>query len=85
LDEDRIVVTANADDFRKLLPSQTVHPGLITLPTVALERSWQLLLIALAFLELQPDPEDFMINRAIEISACAAMRAYELPPSDETG
>ena len=33
--EDRIVVTENADDFRKLAAGVDVHPGLIILPSIA--------------------------------------------------
>ncbi|WP_158554913.1 DUF5615 family PIN-like protein [Methylovirgula sp. 4M-Z18] len=37
IDEDRIIVTENADDFRKLAGAVDLHPGLIILPSVARE------------------------------------------------
>jgi predicted nuclease of predicted toxin-antitoxin system len=40
--EDRIVVTENADDFRKLAAAVDLHPGLIILPSIA---------------RLEPDPK----------------------------
>jgi predicted nuclease of predicted toxin-antitoxin system len=43
--EDRIVVTENAEDFRKLAGSVELHPGLIVLPSVARSEpngSWSL-------------------------------------------
>ena len=79
LEQDRIIVTANADDFRTLLASTQVHPGLITLPNATLHMSWRLLDAALTFIELHPDPAGYMINRAIELSSVHGIRAYELP------
>jgi predicted nuclease of predicted toxin-antitoxin system len=32
--EDRIIVTENARDFRKLVARETIHPGLIVMPCV---------------------------------------------------
>lgn len=82
LREDRVVITANADDFRTLLSRETVHPGLITLPNAEREDSWRLLQLALAFIELQPSPADYMVNRVIEVSADEGIRPYELPRPD---
>lgn len=79
LQQDRIIITANADDFRSLLIKATVHPGLILLPNGERDANWHLLTIALTFIELQPRPADYMVNRVIEVSASEGIRAYELP------
>ena len=39
IEQDLILVTANARDFRALVSTQEVHPGLIILPSVGRERS----------------------------------------------
>lgn len=51
LEQDRIIITANADDFRSLLSKVAVHAGLILLPNGERDANWRLLEIALAFLE----------------------------------
>ena len=79
--EARIVITTNGVDFRKLLAKEGVHAGLILLPNAEFERSWRLVLIALAFLEIHSNPADFMVNRVLELSASDGIRAYELPPA----
>ena len=80
-EQNRIIVTANADDFRSLLKMVAVRPGLIMLPNADLKQSWELLNVALAFIELHPDPVGYMINRGLEVSAAYGIRAYELPPA----
>ncbi len=83
LAQDRIIVSANADDFRPLIAHEAIHPGLIALPNVEREHSWHLLESALSFIELQPNPLDYMINRLIEVSATGEIMASELPPLDQ--
>src|SRR5687767_12812385 len=60
LAEDRVIVTENAIDFRKLVGSEALHPGLIILPSVGRERSWALLEAAIAFIEASGRPADIM-------------------------
>jgi predicted nuclease of predicted toxin-antitoxin system len=50
LAEDRVIVTENARDFRRLVGKTEVHPGLIILPAVDREGTWKLLQAALAFI-----------------------------------
>ena len=45
--EDRIVVTENAKDLRKLAASVELHPGLIVLPSVARSEAQRLMELAL--------------------------------------
>jgi len=41
--EDRVIVTQNGRDFRRLAGSAELHPGLIILPSLGRERTWTLL------------------------------------------
>jgi plasmid stability protein len=55
--EDRIIVTENADDFRKLATSVELRPGLIILPSVSrLEAQWLMDLVISCLIRLNPDP-----------------------------
>jgi predicted nuclease of predicted toxin-antitoxin system len=53
--EDRVIVTQNARDFRRLAGSAERHPGLVVLPSLDREGSWALLQAALTFLETRGD------------------------------
>ncbi len=68
LNEDRVIVTENAVDFRKLLGREDLHPGLIILPPVDRDVSLRLLSQALAFLVTQGPPDHVMVNRVLEIT-----------------
>lgn len=48
--EDRIIVTENARDFRKVVAREAIHPGLIVMPCVDRETSWRLLQAAISHL-----------------------------------
>jgi predicted nuclease of predicted toxin-antitoxin system len=50
VEEDRVIVTENADDFRKLAGGVDVHPGLIILPSVARAAAQQLMDVAIEHL-----------------------------------
>jgi predicted nuclease of predicted toxin-antitoxin system len=64
--EDRVIVTQNGRDFRRLLASTELHPGLIILASTDRERSWGLLQAAIAFLEQQGEPMSVMVNHVLE-------------------
>ena len=55
--EDRIVVTANASDYRRLLARMPIHPGVIIVDPRTRGQSWRLVDIALDFIELQSQLE----------------------------
>ena len=82
IDDDRIVITFNAEDFRKLLARVVVHPGAIMPEALEREPSWRLIEITLAFLELHPDPAGYMVNRVLEVSIRDGIRPYELPTAE---
>jgi hypothetical protein len=48
-------VTANASDFRELAEVRGVHPGLITMPSVARARQIELLDAGISFIEETAD------------------------------
>lgn len=79
IQEDRIIVTGNARDFRGLIERQSVHPGLIILPAVDRDGTWRLLEEVLTRLEREPDPGRYMVNRVIEVDQAGAVRTYRMP------
>jgi predicted nuclease of predicted toxin-antitoxin system len=77
--EDRIIVTENARDFRKLVGAAPIHPGLIILASVGREATWRLLSIAIADLLAQTNPDQAMINRVLELGPDGHRTYYDLP------
>jgi predicted nuclease of predicted toxin-antitoxin system len=81
IEEDRIIVTENARDFRKLCARAAIHPGLILLPSIEKEGTWILLQAALRHLEaLSPErPQDALVNHVLEIDENGAVAMRPLP------
>ncbi|MGZ8363816.1 MAG: DUF5615 family PIN-like protein [Caulobacteraceae bacterium] len=79
LNESRIIVTQNARDFRKLAGAVDIHPGLVILPAVAREQSWNLLCAVIDTILAQGNPDQIMINRVAEVSAAGEVILYDLP------
>jgi predicted nuclease of predicted toxin-antitoxin system len=79
LAQGRTIVTENARDFRKLVGATHTHPGLIILPAVGRERSWDLLGQALVAIEALGDPNRVMINRVVEVTASGEVSLHDLP------
>jgi predicted nuclease of predicted toxin-antitoxin system len=79
--EDRIIVTENAGDFRKLAASVELHPGLIILPSVARVEAQRLMDWVVAYLlESSGDrPQDLLVNAVLTISASGALRVALSP------
>jgi hypothetical protein len=65
--DDRIIVTQNARDFRRLLGQVELHPGLIILPAVDREGTWTLLESVIKFLNERGEPMSVMVNHVIEV------------------
>ena len=76
LRDDRIIVTANRADFRKLLARELLHPGAIVVASLERDPAWQLILLAIAFIELQSRPTDYMVNHIVEVSVRNGVRPY---------
>jgi predicted nuclease of predicted toxin-antitoxin system len=79
--EDRVIVTENAIDFRKLAARVKRHPGLIVLPSVARDASLGLLVAALHHLAMLGDPADVMIDHVLEVSKSGNFTLSALPPA----
>jgi predicted nuclease of predicted toxin-antitoxin system len=77
--EDRVIVTENARDFRRLVSNTQLHPGIIILPAIDREGTWTLLQAALAFIEERGKPMDVMVNRILEVDKSGAMTLVPLP------
>lgn len=79
--EDRIIVTENADDFRRLAAGVDLHPGLIILPSVARLEAQRLMDLVIAHLyRLNPErPQDAVVNSALTISRTGSIRIDPLP------
>jgi len=67
IEADRIIVTENADDFRKLAGRVNVHPGLIILPSVARAEAQRLMDIVIAHLTDAGGerPQDLLVNSVL--------------------
>jgi len=79
LAEDRVIVTENAVDFRKLVAREEVHPGLILLPSVARDASLRLLTEAIAHLASLGEPSDVIVNHVLEVSEAGTFTLSPLP------
>ena len=78
LERDLVLVTENARDFRALVATRDVHPGLIVLPCVGRARSEALLRVAIDFLAERGDPMDVMVNQVLEVNAEAEITLYPM-------
>lgn len=76
--DDRVIVTVNGRDYRKLLAKMPLHPGAIIAEALDNELTWQLILAALAYIEIQTNPADYMVNRVVEVSLADGVRPYRL-------
>ena len=88
IDEDFVLVTQDARDFRNLVAREEIHPGLIILPNLDRQQSEALLSEAINYLDGRGDPMDLMVNRVLEIAEDGSLRIDDLPttvarPSDE--
>jgi hypothetical protein len=81
IEADRIIVTENADDFRKLAGRVNVHPGLIILPSVARAEAQRLMDIVIAHLTDAGGerPQDLLVNSVLTITLAADIRIDPLP------
>ena len=79
--EDRVIVTQNARDFRRLVGKTELHPGLIILPAMDREGTWKLLRSALAFVRERGEPMSVMVNHVLEVDESGVMTILPLPPT----
>lgn len=81
LDDDRVLVTHNPIDFRKLVGRVEVHPGLIILEENSREASWSQPQTAIQLIAASGgnNPRSRMLNRVIEVDAGSSATSYLLP------
>lgn len=79
IDEDLIIVTQNACDFRALAAREEIHPGMIMLPCVGRARAEGLIRRAIAHVEMLGDPAVIMVNKVLEIDSVGGIVLYDLP------
>ena len=73
IEQDLVVVTHNARDFRALVGTHDIHPGLIVLPALERDRTEELLRAVIEFLCADADPMDVMVNHVLEVSVDGRM------------
>lgn len=81
--EDRIIVTQNAGDFRKLVGRLELHPGLIILPATGAAASIGHMAAVLVHIESAStgNPRSWMLNRVVEVDEEGRVGSEALPPS----
>lgn len=79
LTEDRVILTENAVDFRKLVSRQELHPGLILLPSVSRDLSFRLLIDTITHLALLGEPSDVTVNHVLEARDTGTCTLSSLP------
>jgi predicted nuclease of predicted toxin-antitoxin system len=77
--EGRVIVTENGEDFRELAAGADIHPGIVILPCLEREQTWELLQAAIAHIERLGDPMAAMVNMALEIDEAGRIEMYPLP------
>ena len=77
--DDRIVISSNARDFRRLAAAAAIHPGVIIVEPLLREPTLKLIFAGIAFAEAQADPDLYMINRVIEVSRAGGVVPYLMP------
>lgn len=79
--EDRIIVTENAEDFRKLAGSVQMHNGVIILPSTTRAEALRLMdevIAHLIGLDAQR-PQDLLVNSVLTITVVGEIRIDRLP------
>jgi predicted nuclease of predicted toxin-antitoxin system len=84
MDEDRVLVTNNADDFLELAEDEGLHPGLIVMPLAARSQEQAWMATAIESIEQRAEeegkePPALMINHVSEIDDDGACRHYDYP------
>lgn len=81
LEEDRVIVTENGRDFRRLVAGTELHPGLIVLPSLTREATRRRLRLGLEHLAALGEPSDVMVNHVLEVDAEGRCTLHALPPA----
>lgn len=81
IEEDRIIVTENAEDLRRLAACVELHPGLIILPSLARLEAERLMDRAIGHLVKhgRAHPENVLVNSVLIVSAGRRVADRTLP------
>jgi Domain of unknown function (DUF5615) len=71
IEEDRTLITQNAEDFRRLFGRVDMHP-------IDRSATLQIFGTVLAFLGEQSNPRDYMFNRVLEVTLEGMIAAYRM-------
>ena len=85
IEQDFVLVTQDAQDFRNLVSRQEVHPGLIILPNLDEPRTETLLRQAIDYLGRCANPMDLMVNHVLKVTENGEMHMDELPVMEAPG
>jgi hypothetical protein len=77
--EDRVLVTANVGDFRKLAAARDLHAGIVLLLDGGLRRDEQLEVLRRMNVALETDGD--LVNRLLTVALDGGFSIEELPPS----
>lgn len=77
--EDRVLVTANVADFRKLAAARDLHAGIVLLLDGGLRRDEQLEVLRRVMVALEGD--DDLVNRLLTVALDGGFSIEEVPPS----
>lgn len=77
--EDRVLVTANVADFRKLAVARDLHAGIVLLLDGGLRRDEQLEVLRRVIVALEGG--DDLVNRLLTVALDGGFSIEELPPS----
>lgn len=80
--EDRVLVTANVGDFRKLAAARDLHAGIILLLDGGLRRDEQLEVLRRVTVALEADCD--LVNRALTVALDGGFSIEELPRPDDS-
>ncbi len=75
--EDRILITANVGDFRKLAAAREIHPGIVLLEDGGLNRHEQFELLRRVLVALNKESD--LVNLALVVSLDGGLAIEELP------
>ena len=82
VDQNLVLVTQNARDFRNLVARRPIHPGLVVLPNVSRDQTEILIRVAIGHLAERSNPMDTMVNRVLDVTERGDVRLTDLPATD---
>jgi predicted nuclease of predicted toxin-antitoxin system len=77
--DDRILISANGRDFRKLLATRAIYPGAILVEGLDFELTWRQMCLAIECIQLRDNPGNYMINGIVEVSVSGGVQSFTLP------